>query len=327
MRSPPCRVLPAFALGVLGSLAGATCGAQLLRSLLVTTFAADGLKCAAALAAKNIGGGLNFVAVAAALRLSPTTMAIALTADNILALVYFPLCAALGKGLDDPLTHVGPSSEISQPAAASDQRDECEAKERLSAAAESTPTAEAAASRCFPPTCALAIACAVVSLSLRVSPPGYDVPVATLLMVALATAFPAALKPLTADAEVLGTLLLYLFFASAGWTGGALGLSCLASRLFPLLAFLGVLYTVHLAVVLGGGALLEHLVAGAGSSKRFPRALLLAASNACIGGPATASALAVGNGWPSLVVPAVLVGNLGYMVATFLGIALHRFLS
>ena len=37
----------------------------------------------------------------------------------------------------------------------------------------------------------------------------------------------------------------------------------------------------------------------------------------------TASALAVGNGWPTLITPALLVGNLGYALATPLGMLLH----
>ena len=50
---------------------------------------------------------------------------------------------------------------------------------------------------------------------------------------------------------------------------------------------------------------------------------LLVASNANIGGPATASALAVGSRWPSLVSPSLLVGNAGYAIGTPLAILLH----
>jgi len=56
----------------------------------------------------------------------------------------------------------------------------------------------------------------------------------------------------------------------------------------------------------------------------FELRTLLLASNACIGGPATASALAVASGWEKLLVPSILVGNLGYAVATFLGIGFYR---
>ena len=48
------------------------------------------------------------------------------------------------------------------------------------------------------------------------------------------------------------------------------------------------------------------------------------ASSAAIGGPATAAALAKANGWSSLVTPSLLVGNLGYAVATFAAIVFYR---
>ena len=58
--------------------------------------------------------------------------------------------------------------------------------------------------------------------------------------------------------------------------------------------------------------------------RRFTRAELLVASNANIGGPATACALCDARGWAELTTPALLVGNLGYALATFLALGMHR---
>ena len=58
------RLMPAFALGCLGTVLGTLAGWAALRGPLASAFGADALKVVAALAAKNIGGGLNFVAVA-----------------------------------------------------------------------------------------------------------------------------------------------------------------------------------------------------------------------------------------------------------------------
>eukprot|EP00965_Chrysotila_dentata_P223940 6193887-Pleurochrysis_carterae.AAC.6 len=102
------------------------------------------------------------------------------------------------------------------------------------------------------------------------------------------------------------------------------GVSTLLGGGLPVFAFLLVLYAVHVAILLGVPALMRAVLPRDAVDSLLPRAALLTASNACIGGPATASALAVGNGWPSLVVPSVLVGNLGYAIATFLGILFHR---
>mmetsp|Transcript_38372 Transcript_38372/g.124252 ORF Transcript_38372/g.124252 Transcript_38372/m.124252 type:complete len:243 (-) Transcript_38372:536-1264(-) len=59
-------LMPAFALGCLGTVLGTLAGWAALRGPLASAFGADALKVVAALAAKNIGGGLNFVAVAGA---------------------------------------------------------------------------------------------------------------------------------------------------------------------------------------------------------------------------------------------------------------------
>ena len=54
------------------------------------------------------------------------------------------------------------------------------------------------------------------------------------------------------------------------------------------------------------------------------RAPRLLASNACVGGPTTAAGMATTKGWHQLLVPAILVGVLGYAVATFASIALGQ---
>eukprot|EP00958_Prasinococcus_capsulatus_P012324 scaffold1229_cov400-Prasinococcus_capsulatus_cf.AAC.5 len=53
---------------------------------------------------------------------------------------------------------------------------------------------------------------------------------------------------------------------------------------------------------------------------------MMVASNANVGGPATASALAVSKGYTKLVMPALLVGTFGNSIGTFLGLALHQLL-
>lgn len=52
---------------------------------------------------------------------------------------------------------------------------------------------------------------------------------------------------------------------------------------------------------------------------------LLVASSAAIGGPATAAALAKSFRWESLLTPSLIVGNVGYAVATFIGLLFYSF--
>ena len=51
------------------------------------------------------------------------------------------------------------------------------------------------------------------------------------------------------------------------------------------------------------------------------------ASNANIGGPTTAAALAIAKGWEELVVPALLVGTFGYVIGNYYGLFVGTFLS
>ena len=288
------RMLPAFLLGALASLAGALVGTSVVHAPLAAAFGADGLKVAAALAAKNIGGGLNFVAVAAALGVGPAAFAAALAVDNVMALVYFPLCSVLLQRSPPP-----PEEEEAADAADADAED---------------PNADCA----IPldsdtPGAALAVAAAIVAVSLKLAAPGYDVPLATLLTVAAATAAPRVVAPLAKAGEQLGAVALYVFFATAGWSGGAIAGPLFLGGGAALLVLLTILYAVHLAIVLGAGA------------PHFERPLLLAASNANIGGPATAAALVEGTPWKArLGPPALLVGNLGYALATPLALVFYR---
>ena len=322
------RLVPSFFLGCVGTVLGTLAGVSLLRAPLVSAFGPDGFKVVAALAAKNVGGGINFVAVAGALRLSGAPFAAALAADNLMALVYFPLCSYLGRKEPDPFPTADGGGVDGGGAAA------------LTAASPSTqPGAsggggggggggaedEASVARL---SSALAVGVAVMAVSRRLGfSLSYDLPIATALTVAAATAAPRQLQPLAPAAERLGTLALYLFFATAGWVGGDLGMDTFLGGGAVLLAFLAVLYAVHFAVVVGVAALLRVPLRRAGNERALPLSMLLTASNANIGGPATACALAVGCGWDGLVTPALLVGNLGYAIATPLGFVLHRLMA
>jgi len=111
----------------------------------------------------------------------------------------------------------------------------------------------------------------------------------------------------------VGTLLMYVFF---GAIGAGAEIATVVGSAMPAALFIVVLIAVHLSLLLIVGRVFKLDLAEA-----------MIASNACILGPATAAAMAASRGWKELVTPGVLVGILGYSVATFIGIAITRILS
>ena len=341
------RLVGAFGVGSMATAIGAVCAFAALESsthcMTELGVNGDGWKVAAALAAKNIGGGINYVAVANTLGLSPEALAAGITADNFFALVYFPVVSWLGG---EPRTHprdgtgglvtAGAVNEDDAPLPSArratwrsvDEVDEIETwmtfdeGKRDEQAAETNPndskrvrtSPKAPAPSVGDMATVLATSCAVVAAASRIAPPELGIlPTETLIAVALATFCPRSWnKRLQPAGDAMGNLLLFVFFASAGAAGGAITSVFAYPALF---AFLAILYVVHISLM---------LAVSKWKSLGLTREEILVASNANVGGPATAGALAAGKNWTELIVPAMLVGNFGNAIGTFLGLGLSK---
>jgi len=291
------RLLAAFALGSLGSFLGGLLGVALLREPLTVALGGwpEASALASALTAKNIGSGLNFLAVVEALRVPPVLVAAALAGDNLLGLLYFPLASGL------------------MPAATSPPAAEREKGQESAGPGEDSGRSGRAGTVWRSAISTLLLASAIAAVSKALAPPGLVQIAATMLAVVVATASSTRIwhGDVARSGDSLGQPLLFLYFASAGFAAGRLTPGSLLAYA-PLLLFGLVLYAVHMAVLLGGGRLL-----------RLERAELLVASNANIGGPATASSMALAKGFPGLARPSLLVGMLGNAAGTALGLGLH----
>eukprot|EP01023_Acetabularia_acetabulum_P004490 TRINITY_DN11897_c0_g1_i6.p1 TRINITY_DN11897_c0_g1~~TRINITY_DN11897_c0_g1_i6.p1 ORF type:complete len:418 (+),score=46.47 TRINITY_DN11897_c0_g1_i6:152-1405(+) len=112
---------------------------------------------------------------------------------------------------------------------------------------------------------------------------------------------------------VIATCIMQLFFVTIGASVGSFQLLVKHANI---LFFVAIQLSVHVAIVVLGGILL-----------RLPFDKLLIASNANIGGPATASGIAISRGWNELAFPAIVLGILGYMIGTACGLYIIHLLN
>lgn len=141
---------------------------------------------------------------------------------------------------------------------------------------------------------------------------------------------PRAFRALAARAPALSAFLFALFFAAIG-AGASLSHLLLSGPAVFLL--MGLALLAHLGTTAVALRLHNAAVARSGSGGDDARGdacvgvdEMVIASNANIGGPATAAAMAASIGRPDLVLAATATGTLGYSLATWLGVAVYRWL-
>ncbi|WP_312039339.1 DUF819 domain-containing protein [Macrococcoides bohemicum] len=124
--------------------------------------------------------------------------------------------------------------------------------------------------------------------------------------------FPKFFKQLNGSNE-FGTFLIYLFFFVLG-IPASIPLIIQTAPLLLLFVFIIAMMNLVISLVAGKfiGSDLEEI---------------LLASNANIGGPTTAAALAIAKGWHKLIGPILVVGTLGYIIGNYLGTAIGIFLG
>lgn len=294
-------MLAAFGVGALATVVGTFVAFPLVP---MKSLGDDAYKVASALTARHIGGAINFVAVAETLRISGTAVSAAIAADNVVVALYFAMLFWLAGPADaisvDETTDKDTEdtfqvsdSELDMPATTKSEEDESINLSTLGVS--------------------LATSSVLVTLgsilTKRFLPGTSSLPLTSALTVVAATVFPKFFVRIRKAGTAVGILCIQMFFAASGASGSIALVLQQAPQLF---LFSTLQIAVHFGVLVG---------LGRGILRMRLRELYLS-SNANVGGPTTAAAMAQAKNWKRLVLPALLVGILGYATATAIALAL-----
>ncbi len=283
------RMLAAFGIGAVGTAVGAITGALLLSGLV----GPETWKLAGQFTGTYTGGGANFAALGRAFDTSPNLFSAATAADVIVTAVWMAACLTVPVLLGRPKQT---QDEPVDPAPTG----------------EPTVTLERALHNSVRPvslgdTAALvAIALGAVWLAGQLAEllPIHEVLWLTTIVLLLAQV--PAIKGLSGSA-LFGNYLLLLFLASNGARSVIANLVAMGP---PVFYYAIITVAIHGVVIFGIGRL-----------ARLDFATLAVASQANVGGAASAIALAGARGYSDRLLPGVAVGLLGYAVGNYMGFA------
>jgi len=279
-------MLAAFAIGAVGSAIGAIVGALLLSGAV----GPDTWKLSGQFAATYTGGGANFAAVGAALGTGGEMFSAGIAADVIVTAVWMAACLAVPVILSRA---AGPTG-----AAGAEEIDHAAAAGKLYASVGAVGLMD------------VALMVAIVFGTLWMSRILGEVlaPVPSVLWLTTLALVLAQIPRVgrIRGAGVLGNYLVLLFLASNGAKSVVANILAVGPP---------VVYYALITVALHG-----VVIFGLGSVVGLDLRTLAVASQANVGGPASAMALATARGYADRLLPGVAVGLLGYAVGNYIGL-------
>lgn len=304
------RLLLLYLLSSIGTLMGAFVGFFMLKR-----FVPDLNKVAAMFSGSYVGGSVNLAAMADSFSASGELVSAAVIADNLLmALYFFVLIAIAGlsffrKHFHHPIIDQVEKSSDTNVVASYWKAREISLKDIAFNFAAST--AIVAISVAVADFFSASIPTTNILPSTLNSLLGNKYLLITTITMCCATLFPKKFGNSPGSNEI-GTFLIYIFFAVIG---APASISQIMDN-FPLLIYAFIIVVVNLVFTLIIGKIF-----------RFNLEEIIMASNANIGGPTTAAAMAISKGWESLVGPVLLIGTLGYILGNYYGIFIGNILA
>lgn len=310
------RILVVFLIGSIGTACGALLGYVALHNLIPELSGIAG-----AFTGTYIGGSANFAALGSAFDVSGEMMSAAVVADNLLMVLYFfvlitiPSVGFFRKHYPHPhvdeLEALGADAKDNETqAAAFWGRKEISLRDialgvatTFTIVALSTTIADGFASVIPTTNAGLSI------LNTLLGNMYLWITTITMLCATFAPNFFGNIK----GSQELGTFLIYLFFFVIG-VPASVPMIVMNSPL--LLLFAAIVVIVNMLFSFIGGKIFK-----------FNLEDIIVASNANIGGPTTAVAMAISKGWTKLIGPALLIGVLGYVIGTYAGLLVGSILG
>ena len=302
------RLLIIFLIGAVGSCIGAFIGYFLLKNNISEL---NGL--AAMMTGSYIGGGINFTALADAFSVSGTMISATTVADNLVTatsmflLLSIPAVGFFRKHFKHP--HIdevesstdGASAEIA--AAAYWSKKEISLKDIAINFAYASIVVTI--SRLIAEALGNLIPTGNIMLNICNTFLGSQYIWITTISIIVSMAFEKQIEGISGYNEI-GTYLIYLFFFVIGVPASIPMIITNAPLLFVFTLIIALTNMIFCFVF--------------GKLLKFNLEDIVLASNANIGGPTTAVAMAISKGWTKLIGPIMLIGTLGYVIVTYFGI-------
>jgi uncharacterized membrane protein len=303
------RMFLAFHLSSIGSLMGTFLAVYLLKSWITSP---DLIHAAGMMAASYIGGAVNFMAIKSSYNVSAQVSDPLIVADNfVMAAMFVALLTAatsrvFRRHYPHPHSQEANVAEAGNLAASHWHRKGISLLDLAKSLAVALVVAAAAKATQRLATGAFGdVAQAGLAVQMLHTLCTNKFVLLTAVSLLTATVFHRSLSAISGPEE-LGTLMLYLFLFCIGLPADLKAVLVQAPLFF---VFCGVIAITNFIVTLVLGKLF-----------RFNLEELLLSVNANLGGAPSAAAMAISAGWPRLVLPGILVGIWGYVIATPLGV-------